>query len=236
MTRQCIVLLPGLLCDAAVWQNQRESLAFADCVVPSYGELSSVTEMARSVLDATVADRFSVVGHSMGGRVALEIMRIAPERVERLALLDTGVAPLSPGRTGEEEREKRMALLRLAREHGMRRMGTEWARGMVHPSRLDSPLFEQILDMIERQTPAIFEAQINALLTRPDAGDLLRSLRCPTVLMCGRQDAWSPLTRHEEMQAACPGSRLVVIEDSGHMSPMEQPAVVSEALIAWMES
>ncbi|NML18828.1 alpha/beta fold hydrolase [Azohydromonas caseinilytica] len=235
MTRPCVVLLPGLLCDAAVWREQCQALAFADCVVPSYGELASITAMARSVLEAAPAQRFSLAGHSMGGRVALEVVRLAPERVERLALLDTGMDPLAQGGAGEQERAKRMALLQVARAKGMRAMGREWARGMVHPSRLDTPLFEEILDMIERQTPAIFEAQINALLGRPDARPVLRALSCPTLLACGRQDAWSPLSRHEEMQALVPGSRLVAIEDSGHMSTMEQPEAVSRALLDWMK-
>jgi pimeloyl-ACP methyl ester carboxylesterase len=235
MTRQSLVLLPGLLCDDAVWTAQREALASADGFVPSYGELSSITDMALSVLEAAPAERFSLAGHSMGGRVALEIVRLAPDRVERLALLDTGMDPIAEGSAGEQERDKRMALLRVARQDGMRRMGREWARGMVHPDRLDTPLFEEILDMIERQTPAIFEAQITALLGRPDAREVLGGLRCPVLLACGRQDAWSPLTRHEEMQALCPGSRLVVIEDSGHMTTMEQPAAVSQALAEWMQ-
>jgi pimeloyl-ACP methyl ester carboxylesterase len=235
MMRPCVALLPGLMCDAAVWTAQCEALDFADCVVPSYGELSSITGMARHVLEIVPAQRFSLAGHSMGGRVALEVVRLAPERVERLALLDSGMDPLAPGESGERERAKRTALLKLARDKGMRAMGREWARGMVHPSQLDSPLFGRILDMIERQTPAIFEAQINALLGRPDARPVLQNLRCPTLLACGRQDGWSPLSRHEEMQALTPGSRLVVIEDSGHMSTMEQPDAVSRALIEWME-
>lgn len=234
MTRPCVVLLPGLMCDAAVWSAQCEALNFADCVLPSYGELSSITGMARHVLESAPAQRFSLAGHSMGGRVALEVVRLAPQRVERLALLDTGMDPLAQGDAGRRERDKRMALLQLARDQGMRAMGREWARGMVHPSRLGSPLFEQVLDMIERQTPAIFEAQITALLGRPDARAVLRGLQCPTLLACGRQDAWSPLSRHEEMHALVPGSRLCVIEDSGHMCTMEQPAAVSRALRAWL--
>jgi pimeloyl-ACP methyl ester carboxylesterase len=230
-----VVLLPGLMCDAAVWTAQCEALSFADCVVPSYGERSSITSMARHVLETVPAQRFSLAGHSMGGRVVLEMVRLAPERVERLALLDSGMDPLAPGEAGERERAKRMALLQLARDTGMRAMGREWARGMVHPSRLDSPLFERVLDMIERQTPTIFEAQINALLGRPDARPVLNGLRCPTLLACGRQDAWSPLSRHEEMHAMVLGSRLVVIEDSGHMSTMEQPDAVSRALVEWMQ-
>jgi pimeloyl-ACP methyl ester carboxylesterase len=129
-----------------------------------------------------------------------------------------------------------MALLAIARERGMREMGRQWARAMVHPSRLASPLFEEILDMIERQTPAMFEAQITALLGRPDGRPALAGLRCPTLIGCGRQDAWSPLARHEQMHGLLPGSRLAVIEDSGHMSTMEQPDVVSKVLIEWMKT
>lgn len=236
MARPCVVLLPGLLCDAAVWQPQCEALAFAECVVPSFGTLASLTAMAHSVLDAVPAARFSLAGHSMGGRVALEIARLAPQRVERFALFDSGLDPLAPGAAGEHERESRMALLRLARQDGMRVMGRKWAQGMVHPARLESSLFERILDMIERQTPEIFEAQIQALLNRPDGRQALKRLSCPVLFACGRQDAWSPLSRHEEMHALCPGSRLVVIEDSGHMSTLEQPAAVASALIGWMDS
>jgi pimeloyl-ACP methyl ester carboxylesterase len=233
--KPCIVFLPGLLCDDAVWTAQKQALDFAEVFVPSYGELSSISRMAQSVLDSVPAPRFSLAGHSMGGRVALEMVRIAPQRVARLALLDTGSHPLAAGDAGERERQGRMALLETARRQGMREMGREWARGMVHPSRVNSALFEQILDMIERQTPAKFEAQINALLSRPDARGVLEQLRVPTLFVCGRQDAWSPLSQHEAMRALVAGSRLVVIEDSGHMTTMEQCDAVSAALLAWMQ-
>lgn len=88
--------------------------------------------------------------------------------------------------------------------------------------------------MVARFTPAIFAAQIDALLGRPDATTVLQALNCPTLLVCGRQDLWSPLSRHERMQELCPGAELVVIEDSGHMSTMEQPEQVSKALAHWM--
>lgn len=235
MNRSTVLLLPGLLCDEAVWVEQRRALSgIADCVVPSYGEAASIPEMAQRVLASVPTGPLSLAGHSMGGRVALEIVRRVPERIERLALLDTGLDPLAPGEAGEREREGRMALLRTARESGMRAMGRQWARGMVHPSRLDSPLFEAILDMIERSTPGIFEAQIGALLARPDARETFSSIGCPVLLLCGRQDAWSPLSRHEQMQAMRPDSRLVVVEDAGHMAPMEQPDAVSRALRDWL--
>lgn len=234
MSKPCIVFLPGLLCDEVVWQEQRKALSFADSISPSYGHAASIEEMARLVLSEVGAERFSLAGHSMGGRVALEIARMAPQRVERLALLDTGMEPIATGEAGASERAKRKALLDKALENGMREMGGQWARGMVHPGRLDTPLFEEVLDMVARFTPSIFAAQIDALLGRPDATAVLQALNCPTLLVCGRQDLWSPLSRHERMQQLCPGAELVVIEDSGHMSTMEQPEQVSKALADWM--
>lgn len=231
---RCLVLLPGLLCDAAVWAGQRSRLESVDCVSPAFSGCGSITDMARAVLAAVEPERFALAGHSMGGRVALEVARIAPQRVERMALLDTGMDPLAPGAAGAAERDKRMALLQVARQQGMRAMGREWARGMVHPGRIDTPLFEAILDMIERHTPELFESQIHALLGRPDARPVLEALRCPTLFACGRQDAWSPLARHEQMQAMVPGSALVVIEESGHMTTMEQPEAVTGALADWL--
>ena len=234
MSKPCIVFLPGLLCDEVVWQEQRKALSFADSISPSYGHAASIEEMARLVLSEVGAELFSLAGHSMGGRVALEIARMAPQRVERLALLDTGMEPIAAGEAGASERAKRKALLDKALENGMREMGGQWARGMVHPGRLDTPLFDEVLDMVARFTPSIFAAQIDALLGRPDATAVLQALNCPTLLVCGRQDLWSPLSRHERMQQLCPGAELVVIEDSGHMSTMEQPEQVSKALADWM--
>lgn len=233
--RPTLVLLPGLMCDAAVWAAQRAALTQADCVVPSYGQLDSITGMARAALDQVAADRFALAGHSMGGRVALEMMRLAPARITRLALLDTGLDCIAPGSAGEAERRQRMALLALARERGMDAMARLWARGMVHPRHAEGPLFEAVVAMVARHGPDIYDAQINALLGRPDAHGAFAKVRCPTVLACGRQDAWSPLSRHQQMQRELPSARLEVIEDAGHMTTMEQPAAVSQVLARWLQ-
>lgn len=231
-----IALLPGLLCDEAVWADQLPALrALGDCFVPDYGMRDSIGAMADHVLASTGGERLLVAGHSMGGRVALEVFRRAPERVAGLALLDTGHQARAAGDAGEAERAQRLRLLELAREQGMRAMGEQWAPGMVHRDRLDSDLYRSILDMIERSTPEKFHAQIRALLDRPDATALLDSIRCPTVLICGRDDRWSPLARHEEMQTLIQGSVLRAIEHSGHMSTMERPADVTGALVEWAQ-
>jgi pimeloyl-ACP methyl ester carboxylesterase len=235
MTKPVLLLLPGLLCDASNWAGQCTALAeFADCRVPAYHTLNSIEAMAAHVLANAPAERFALAGHSMGGRVALEIVRQAPERVERLALLDTGFQSLAEGEAGDKERAGRYQLLELARALGMRAMGQQWARGMVHPQHLDTPVFEVILQMIGRQTPDMFESQIQALLARPDATTLLPHIHCPTLLLCGREDVWSPLARHEVMQRAIPGARLSVIEMSGHMTTLEQPQAVSRELTQWL--
>jgi len=232
-----LVLLPGLLCDAAVWKDQCERFgAQFECQVPDYGMLNSLTAMAEHVLRHAPADTFHLAGHSMGGRVALEVVRLAPRRVLRLALLDTGYQGLARGVAGEAERAGRLALLRTAREQGMREMGRVWARGMVHPDRLDGPVFEAVLDMIERRTPEVFAAQIQALLNRPDASGQLAGIACPTLVLCGRQDSWSPLSRHETLAAAIPGSTLVAVEDAGHMTTMERPGAVNEAFAQWLRA
>jgi pimeloyl-ACP methyl ester carboxylesterase len=233
--RPTLVLLPGLLCDDEVWSAQRAALEDRfELVVGRPGELNRLDHMARDVLEHVTAPRFALAGHSMGGRVALEVMRLAPHRVTRLALLDTGTAPLAQGRTGEDERRGRLDLLALARREGMAAMGRQWARPMVHPDVVGSALFERIVAMVARSTPARMEAQIEALLHRPDAADVLRAVRCPLLLLCGREDQWSPPARHQAMQALVPGSTLCLIEHCGHMSPMEQPQAVSKALATWL--
>lgn len=230
-----LLLLPGLVCDRAAWDAVVAHIgARARCEVHETGPDRTLGAMAQRVL-AAAPPSFALAGHSMGGRVALEIVRRAPNRVERLALLDTGWRALPAGSAGEAERSARYALLATARRSGMRAMGRTWVEPMVHPARLaDDRLMQAILDMIERRTPDDFEAQIEALLARPDAGAVLRGIDCPTLVLCGRQDAWSPLAQHEEIASMVPGATLAAIDDCGHMSTMEAPEPVAEAMLGWL--
>jgi pimeloyl-ACP methyl ester carboxylesterase len=229
------VLLPGVLCDGAVWAGQRDALGQrVRCLVPDYGERDSLPAMAQAVL-AQAPSHFAIVAHSMGGRVALEILRAAAARVRAVALLDTGYQARAPGADGEREARERQALLDLAASAGMGAMGRVWVRDMVPPARLADPaLIESILAMVGRCPPQKFAAQIRALLARPDATGVLTQIRCPTLLVCGREDTWSPPARHEAMARLIPHSRLAVIEDCGHMSPMERPAEVAAQLSQWL--
>jgi pimeloyl-ACP methyl ester carboxylesterase len=233
-----LVLIPGLMCDDAVWTpllpwlNEATSTHLID-----HAQANSLTVMAEQVLDE-VKGAFLMAGHSMGGRVAMEVMRLAPERVRGVALMDTGHKPLALGENGLLERQKRQALLDIVHGQGIRAMATEWVKGMVAPSRLtDAQLIEDILVMFERKTPAIFERQIQALLSRPDGSETLQGARCRMALICGELDAWSPVSQHEEMAALLPIKPAVqVIPGAGHMCTMEAPMAVASALLEWIEA
>lgn len=232
-----LVMLPGLLCDRANYAAQIAAFSPEyDCHVPHYGVIDSLPAMADHVLATAPAERFALMGHSMGGRVALEVYRKAPHRVDRLALLDTGFHPIEDGEHGEKEKAGRYALLKIAQEQGMRAMAKAWARGMVHPMRLDTPLFEEVLQMLERSNAEVFAAQIDALIARPDATPVLGEIRVPTLVLVGRQDNWSNLARHQQMHGLIPGSVLEIVEDCGHMSTMEQPEACNRAFEAWLAS
>lgn len=230
-----LILLPGLVCDAAVWTPQVNALSDRmNCHVADYGLRDSLTDMAQHVLDTAPSATFALAGHSMGGRVALEVMRLAPQRVLHLALLDTGTHPLAEGDAGVKERAGRMALLQTAERKGMRTMAEQWAKPMVHPSRHGTPLFDAVLNMLERSSAEQYAAQINALLTRRDAAPLLPGITCPTLVLTGRDDLWSPPEQHERMAALIKGSQLCIVEQCGHMSTLEQPGVVNAAFAQWL--
>jgi len=232
-----VLLLPGLACDAAVWQHQARRLAqIATVQIADYGSSDSIEKMAESVLRRAPAC-FAIAGHSMGGRVAFEIVRRVPERVTGLALLDTAYRPFAGGDHGERERAERLRLVDIARTQGMRAMARDWVRNMVHPLRIsDALLIDSIIEMFARKTPEIFAGQIKALLERPDARPVLSAIRCPTLVLCGREDSWSTLSIHKEIAARIPQSKLVVIENAGHMAPMERPDQVTAALSVWFAS
>jgi len=227
---QQLLLLSGLLCDAAIWRDVERLLA--GCVAAQAEPLpdcDSITAMAAQLLDEAPA-RFALAGHSMGGRVALEMVRQAPQRVTRLALLNTGVHPVRAG-----EAEGRQRLLRLAQEQGMAAVAAAWLPPMMGaPPARQAQVLPGLTAMVLRQTPARFGAQINALLIRPDAAAALAGVRVPTLLASGTADSWSPLAQHEQMRRQLPHATLVAIENAGHMAPAEQPAAVARALLAWL--
>ena len=232
MTR--LVLVPGLVCDAAVWEHAAAVLrANADVRIAHHGALDSLGAMAEKVLAETPGD-FAIAGHSMGGRVALEIFRRAPGRIAGIALLDTGTAPLAAGETGARETAGRHDLLEVARTQGMAAMAARWVQGMVWRPRLgDAALIDAVIAMFARSSAEVFGAQIRALLARPDASALLDTIRCPTLILCGNEDSWAPADRHRDMAARVPGATLTLVPDCGHMCTMERPEAVTRALLDW---
>jgi pimeloyl-ACP methyl ester carboxylesterase len=166
----------------------------------------------------------------MGGRVALEVMRRAAGRVERLALLSTGVHPVLPG-----EAEKRQALIDLAWREGMPVLARQWIPPVLHPmKRNDALLVDALVAMWCRSTPAIHEGQIRAALNRQDARPLLAGIDCPTLVVGGADDPWSPVQQQAEIAAAIPRAELAIISECGHMVAVEQPAELNRLLRDWL--
>lgn len=232
MSKPVLFLLPGLICDARIWQDQISALGGShDVRVPNFYGFDSLSGMAQTVLD-DAPERFAVAGHSMGARVALEVLALAPERVERIALLDTGAHPPAAG-----EAARRQVLVDLINAKGMEAAVEAWLRPMIHPDRLgDAAFMDDMAAMVRRASPAIFEKQVHALLNRPDGFTRLPLITVPCAMIVGRQDSWSPPEQHEAMRGHVPHAVLTVVDDSGHMAPAERPGAVNVALHAWLAS
>lgn len=225
-----VALLAGLLCSDEIWKEVAETLAAtADVKIFSFPMFSSIESMAEHVA-AAIDGPFAVAGHSMGGRVALEVVRRFPRRVTGIALLNTGIHPPAP-----HEPAARGRLVALAQEHGMAALAREWLPPMMGRSTdPQGELMARLTAMVERETAESFASQINALLSRPNARAVLPDIRVPVVLLSATEDSWSPPKQHEEMRQLCPGAELVILERAGHMSPVEQPAAVAAVLGAWL--
>ena len=225
-----LVLLPGLLCDEALWAHQARTLAdIADVTVADMTLDDTVEDMAERVLKAA-PERFALAGLSMGGYAALAIMRRAPERVERLALLDTTARADSP-----EQTQQRSAFIDQLAFGEFRGVTSRLLPLLIHEDRLgDGEITSVIKASAETVGPEAYVRQQKAIMSRPDGlGDLPR-IACPALVLCGRQDALTPLYLHEEMAAAIPGASLVVIEDCGHLAPLERPRAVSAVMRYWL--
>jgi pimeloyl-ACP methyl ester carboxylesterase len=229
-----LILLPGLLCDAALWEPQLEDLAdIADFFVADLTEQQTIEEMGASVLRDSPWKEFALAGLSMGGYVAQEIVRQAPQRVKKLALLDTRSRNEHP-----EETERRRALMSLAQSgRNFTPVTNRMLPFLVHESRVkDAPLVKVIREMSERTGIEAYIRQQNAIIARPDYRPLLPSITCPTLVLCGREDKLTPLHNSEEMAQKIPGARLVVVEECGHMSTLERPEAVNTAMREWLKA
>jgi len=228
--RPTFVLLHGLLCDADTWADFIGPLSrLGHVLAADLSGIDSLPGAAREAL-ARAAGPLIVAGHSMGGRVALEMARQAPERCRALVLMNTGYRGL-----GEGEAEKRMALVRAARAGGVGAIAEAWLDGMIAPrTRDDAALMARMRAMVLRSTPDSFAGQVQALIGRPDATELLGRIACPVLFMSGTEDRWSPLDRHADMASRVPDAALEAIEGAGHMAPFEAPAACLSAITDWL--
>ena len=226
-----IVLIPGLMNDGWVWREQIGALSrIAPVRVACNDGCDSLAGMAARVIDGS-AGRIAVAGHSMGGRIALEAFRLAPERIAGLALLDTGVH-----RAREDELPGRRQLVALARRAGMRAVAAEWMPQMLAPARReDGRLVEGIAAMLARCSADAFASQQAGMMARMDLTSLLGDIAVPTLVAAGELDSWSPPAQHEAIAAAIRGAALRIVPGAGHMLPVEDPEATTALLLEWAE-
>lgn len=223
-----LLFLPGLICDERVFAPQLAAFPGSRAVA-SYGLADTIAEMAGIAL-AQAPDRFDLFGHSMGGRIALEVYRQAPQRVRRLALCSTGIHPL-----GDGEPAKRRALQQIGYDGGFEALVDAWLPPMVAERNRGSAAYAEMRRMSLEAGQERFDAQIAALLGRPEVATLLPQIACPTLVMTGALDTWSPPAQHEAIAAAIPDSQLVIVPGAGHMVLREAPAEVNQAIARWLQ-
>lgn len=220
-----LVILPGLMCDSRMFGAMMNLLPGASALDGYYGGHDRLDAMAAWALDRLPA-KAVLFGHSMGGRIALEIVRQAPERVAGLVLADTGIHP-----RGEGEQENRYRLRDVGRAQGFGALVDLWLPPMVAPANRKPDILDPLRSMVLDAGQAVFEAQTEALLHRCPVDELLARIDCPALVMTGEHDAWSPPDQHAEIAAAIAGARLRIIEGAGHMAPAEAPRAVADAIL-----
>jgi pimeloyl-ACP methyl ester carboxylesterase len=226
------VFVPGLLCTPRLYVEQISTVwSFGPVTVAEHTRDDNVQAIARRIL-TSAPPRFALIGLSMGGYVSLEIMRQAPGRVARLALLDTTARPDTP-----EQSAGRRELIALARSGRFDEIADRLFPKLVAPRRHDDETLRHSVRVMAREVgPEAFERQQSALIGRPDSRPDLAAIRCPTLVLVGDQDALTPPDRAHEMASAISGSRLVVVPDCGHLSTLERPDAVSQALAGLLQS
>jgi pimeloyl-ACP methyl ester carboxylesterase len=227
-----LVLLPGMMCDARLFAPQIAAFSGSRAVhIAPLGAADTVQALSAEVLE-NAPRLFALCGLSMGGIVAMEIVRQAPDRVRGLALLDT-----NPKAEPDVFRAKREPQIAKVQAGGL----TSVMRDEMKPNYLtDGPhraaILDLCMDMAGTLGPEVFVNQSRALQTRPDQQDMLRRVTCPTLILCGREDSLCPIVRHQLMHELVPGSTLVIVDNAGHLPTLEQPEKTTAALAHWLEN
>jgi pimeloyl-ACP methyl ester carboxylesterase len=227
---ETLVLIPGLACTARLFEPQIAALsAGRTIVVVDHARDDSIAAIATRLL-RDVPDRFALAGLSMGGYVAMEVMRQAPQRVERLALLDTSARPDTP--EASQDRERLIAVAEAGRLEEIH--AALWPR-LVHPDRRsDETLQDIMLEMLRETGPDAYIRQQRAIMARADSRLSLPGIEIPTLVLVGEGDAITPPEIAREMAEMIEWASLAVIPGAGHMSTLEQPDRVIEALQLWL--
>jgi len=225
-----LILGPGLMNTPRLWQHQTEHLSnIADITIVDTRRDTSLTDMAKRMLDAA-PPTFAYAGLSMGGYMAFEMIRQAPERVTKLALLDTAAFNDTPERS-----EIRRNMIALAEKGDFETVKRNTFPIFLAPEHLNDPTLIGIAtEMCDEIGPEIFVQQMTAIMNRNDSRDLLPQIKVPTLVIVGRQDQGTPVAAAEEIAAGIPGARLAIIEDCGHLSTIEQPQAVTALLRDWL--
>jgi pimeloyl-ACP methyl ester carboxylesterase len=226
-----IVFIPGLNCTGALFRQQAEALGAEHPIeIADTTKDESIAAMAARLL-ANAPPHFALAGLSMGGYVALEVMRMAPRRVTRLALLDTSARPDTT-----EATSRRIGLIRKAEQGEFAQIHPALWPMLVAPDRRADAELEQIVRAMTDETgPVAFIAQERAIIGRMDSRPFLSTITVPTLILVGADDQLTPPELAREMADAIPGAELVVIEGAGHLSTLERPAEVTAALRAWLD-
>jgi pimeloyl-ACP methyl ester carboxylesterase len=228
--KDTLILLPGQLCDGALWQYQVEALGGRTDI--RIGDLTlddSIGAMAERAL-ASAPARFALAGLSLGGYVAFEMLRRAPERVTRLALMNTSARADAEGQSDARERG-----VRAARIGSFKGVTPRFLPTILHPAHAADPAIAGIvLAMTERVGRVAFERQQMAAIGREDSRSMLRAIACPTLVVGGLQDRVTPPALQAEIAAGIPGARLETLDICGHLAPLEQPDAVNRLMGEWL--
>jgi pimeloyl-ACP methyl ester carboxylesterase len=226
-----IVLVPGLNCTAEVYAAAVPALwQFGSVLIPDHKRGSSMAEIAAAIL-AEAPPRFALAGYSLGGYIAFELLRQAPERITRLALIDTMARLDTP-----EGLQKRHDAIRLAQQGKHRQLVAANFPASVHPDNANNPAIRDFsLRMALANGPEVYIRQQQAIIGRADSTPDLAGIRVPATVIVGEADTITPIADAQAMAAAIPGANLVVIERAGHMSPTEQPEAITQALVGWLQ-
>lgn len=230
MTKPHLILIPGMPLDGALWEHQVKYLAeIAEITIADHTRHDSIAAIAADIL-AGAPERFAVAGLSMGGYISMEIARQAPERLTRMCLMNTNARADTP-----EQTANRHQAMELARSGRMGAVVAASIARLIHPDRLgDEPLVKSVYAQAERVGVDGYVRQQTAIIGRIDSRESLRTVKVPTLVICGREDALSGPDIHAEMSDAVPGGRLAIIEECGHLAAMERPRAVTALMRDWL--